>query len=548
MTETPAGLGEYLNILRKRRRLALMVGLPILALGLLLALLLPSVYRASGQIEIEGAQRARGSAANQLVPDADDSLYADQYVRSLSTAVLSDANLSRLLDEHQLYDDQGEDRAAAVKRLRGDVKVDIVTVPILDPNTGREREVVNAFTVNYENRDPQRAQQGAAWLTEAFLEQNRNDRQAQAQGTAEFFAGEAERMRLHVAGLEEKLAQFKQRHAGTLPELNQVNLNVMDRTESDLQGVQTQLQALRRERVFLQSQLQQARAAGTETVSLRALEDEYARKSAQYDQSHPDLVALKRQIDRVRAGGSNSGLSLQAQLQTERSILAEARQRYSADHPDVRRIQRNIEALEARIKAGESPTRSLASDSPMAVQLQTQLNATDTQIAALEGRTEELRGKLGTLEGRLTAAPEVEREYQDVTRDLSGARAKYDELLKRQMDAELSQAAIAGGAAEKFSVKVMPTLPDSPAKPARLAIFVIALVLGAIAAVSTVIMAQLLDPTVRGARDIRDILDVTPLTSVPVIGETQHARRGGAFASMACAVAVSLALTAQFIA
>src|SRR5690606_24527938 len=120
--------------------------------------------------------------------DADDSMYADQYVRSLSTAVLNDANLSRLLDEHQLYDDQNDDRAAAVRRLRGDVKVDIVTVPILDPNTGREREVVNAFTVNYENRDPQRAQQGAAWLTEAFLEQNRNDRQAQAQGTAEFFA------------------------------------------------------------------------------------------------------------------------------------------------------------------------------------------------------------------------------------------------------------------------------------------------------------------------------------------------------------------------
>src|SRR5690606_2235486 len=193
---------------------------------------------------------------------------------------------------------------------------------------------------------------------------------------------------------------------------------------------------------------------------------------------------------------------------------------------DVKRILRNIEALEARIASGETADRSLSSDSPMAVQLRTQLNATDSQLSALQARSGELRAKLTELEGRLSAAPEVEREYQEVTRDLSGARAKYDELLKRQMDAELSQAAIAGGAAEKFRVKVMPTLPDSPARPARLAIFVIALVLGAIAAVSTVIMAQLLDPTVRGARDIRDILDVTPLTSVPVIGETQHARRG----------------------
>ena len=40
-----------------------------------------------------------------------------------------------------------------------------------------------------------------------------------------------------------------------------MNLNVMDRTEGDIQNVESQMQALRRERVFLVSQLAQARAA-----------------------------------------------------------------------------------------------------------------------------------------------------------------------------------------------------------------------------------------------------------------------------------------------
>ena len=71
--------------------------------------------------------------------------------------VLSDKNLARLLAKHQLYEDQAEDPKAAIKRLRKDIGVDIVTVPILDPETGREREVVTAFTVSYDNRDPQRA-------------------------------------------------------------------------------------------------------------------------------------------------------------------------------------------------------------------------------------------------------------------------------------------------------------------------------------------------------------------------------------------------------
>lgn len=547
-----AGFGDYLAILRKRRRLLLMVGLPIVVLGAVLAVMLPDVYRSSGQIEIEGAQNVRNNP-NALGQDPDASPYADQYVRSLSTAVLSDRNLARLLREHQLYDDQAEDPAGALDRLGDDIKVDIVTVPILDPNTGRERDVVTAFSVAYDHKDPQRAQQGAAWLVDAFLAENRNDRQRQASSQAKFFATEAERIREHVAGLEAKLAVFKQNNAGKLPELNELNLNVMDRTENDIQNVESQMQALRRERVFLVSQLQQARAASPETANLRALEDEYARKSVQYDQSHPDLIMLRRQIDQARAGGASAGMSLQAQLQTQRSILAEARQRYSEDHPDVQRISRNIQALQARIAAGETADLSASADSPMAVQVQTQLNATDTQIAALQARAMELRTKLTGLEGRMIAAPEVERDYLDVTRDLASARAKYDELLRRQMDAEVSEAAIAGGTADKFRVKSSPKIPDEPAKPARLGIFIIALVLGSIASLTAVIMAQLLDQTVRGSGDIQDILGVAPLTSVPVIKRSAVTRRkpgGPAYAATAAAVlgVILCAVAVRFIA
>ncbi|MBL8269720.1 GumC family protein [Steroidobacter sp.] len=532
-----AGVGDYLSILRKRRKLLLMVGLPIIAIGATLALALPDVYRSSGQIELEGAQNLKQNP-NALGQDPDESPYADQYVRSLSTVVLSDRNLAKLLAEQQLYDGQAGDPAGALEDLRGDIKVDIVTVPILDPNTGRERDVVTAFSVAYDNKDPERAQQGAEWLVNAFLQENRNDRQRQAGGRAKFFAGEAERIRTHVSGLETKLAEFKQKNAGKLPELNEMNLNVMDRTEGDIRDVETQMQALRRERVFLVSQLQQARAANPEAANLRALEEEYSRKSVQYDQSHPDLIMLRRQIDQLKAGGPAAGASLQAQLQTQRSILAEARQRYSEDHPDVQRINRNIQSLEARIASGESANISVSADSPMAVQLQTQLNATDTQLAALQARAMDLRTKLSGLEGRIGAAPEVEREYQAVTRDLASARAKYDELLKRQMDAEVSEAAIAGGTADKFRVKSSPKTPDEPAKPKRAAIAIIAVVLAAIAALTSVIMAQLFDATVRGARDIEDILGVAPLTAVPVIKRASGGRKSSAPAYAATAAAV----------
>jgi len=240
---------------------------------------------------------------------------------------------------------------------------------------------------------------------------------------------------------------------------------------------------------------------------------------------------------------------LRQQVQQQRSILAEARQRYGEDHPDIKRIQRNIESLEARIKSGESADSTLASDSPMAVQLQTQLNATDTQIGALQARGLELRRKMTDLETRMNSAPQVERQYQAVTRDLDSARAKFQDLLKRQMDAEVSEAAIANGTADKFHIKARPVLPDKPAKPQRIAIFAVAFALALIAGMSSIVLAQLLDPTVRGVRDIRDILDVTPLTAVPVIaqaGRNPHRKMRWAF-SRAAVVLLAVGCAAAFI-
>jgi hypothetical protein len=144
----------------------------------------------------------------------------------------------------------------------------------------------------------------------------------------------------------------------------------------------------------------------------------------------------------------------------------------------------------------------------------------------------------------------VEREFQTVSRDLDGARAKYQDLQKRQMDAEVSEAAIANGTADKFHIKTSPSLPDDPAKPQRIAIFAVAFGFALIASLTSIVFAQVIDPTVRGVRDIRDILDVTPLTAVPVIeqpGRNPHRKMRWAFSRAALVLLAVGAAAAPFI-
>jgi len=516
----------YLHAIARRKALLIGVAIPIAVLAILLSILLPDMYTSSALVEID-----EPSSAQSLAETSGGESYADQYVQNLKGIVLTDGNLRKMAKEHNLYPGYDDDTAMLI-RLKRDISVNIVTTPILDPRTGREREVVDAFTLSYDNRSPEKAQKGATWLVDAFLAEHRRQRQGRASNSAEFFAKEAERIRTHVAGLESKLAEFKRANAGQLPELTEVNMTMMDRAEAQLNTNEQQMASLRQERVFLAAQLEQARSAGPDAGSVRQLEEQYARMRSSYDESHPDMVALRRQIDSLKFGTSASaGSSLRSQLNSKRATLAEARQRYGEEHPDIKRLQRDIATLETRIKNGERGDVEMSDGTPMGMQLRTQINAVDSQLASLMAQNAGLRAKLSGIERNVTAAPTVEREYSNVTRDLASAREKYQQLLDRQMDAEISEAAIVGGRADEFRLVQAPMMPGGPSKPARLAILLIGFVASIVLALTVTVAAEALDPKVRGARDVRELLGVSPLVAIPAI-RNSRSRRANAWRLM----------------
>jgi hypothetical protein len=126
----------------------------------------------------------------------------------------------------------------------------------------------------------------------------------------------------------------------------------------------------------------------------------------------------------------------------------------------------------------------------------------------------------------VTAVPQVEREYANLTRDLNTGRAKYEQLLNRMMDAEVSESAIVGGRADEFRLIQSPMLPSVASKPQRLAILLIGLVAALVLGLSMTVAAEAFDPKVRGARDVRELLSVSPLVAIPMIRNSKTRRRG----------------------
>jgi polysaccharide biosynthesis transport protein len=534
---------DYVAAIKRRRVLLTSVALPILAIAIALALGLPDIFVSTGLITFSDAT-VSGKLPTDKEQEVRQKSYMDQYVASLSESVMSPTTLTKLLKDIPAVVPPGATLEDALQEVGHRARVETVKMPVLDPDSSREREIISAFTVQYGSRDPEMAHKVATWLTNAYLNASRANLLVRAKAAAQFYNVQAEQYRKEIAAAEQKLAAFKAKNFGDLPELTDLNLNLLDRHQRDLDDIGQQERGLRQEKIFLEQQLEQARNAGMDEGMLGQLQAEYQKKLATYDENHPDMIALRRQIDALKAGGGAvDSLSLPAQLQAQRQILAQARQRYSEDHPDVKRIERQIKSLQARIAAGETVAGGVVG-TPQVVQLKTQIHALDTQLEGLDRRSAELRNKLDEMQRRIEASPQVEREYKTLTRDLDLAHTKYDEINKSMMDSELSSAAIVSGRSDELSLVQAPSLPAKAAKPKRIAIAAIGLMLAILLSLTAVVIAESVDQTVRGSRDVRRVLDLSPLGVIPEIEDAATARRARwrMAALSACVVVASTAI------
>ncbi len=523
----------YLAVLQRRRLVLLSVVLPMIISGLALAIGLPNKYQSLALFRFE-----RSVMSDYIGGLGTGSGYVDQYISSLSDSVLGDDSLLRMAEEAKVVSAE-QSPSDRVKALRRAINVKMISEKILDPRDGRDRPIYSSFSVGFSGRDPAESQRVAEWLANEYVKVGRTTSIRQTSTSTGVLVAESDKLRDRISDLEAALAKFKAKNFRQLPELASSNVASIERAEAELQTIEAQIASLRRERATLIGQLRQVDDPAAS--QLQQLEDDYRKASAIYDANHPDVVALRRQIESINRGAGRRGNSLQEQLANQQAVLTESLQRYSADHPDVKRIQREIVTLQARIAAGETVPANRPNTSA-GVQVQGQITAVDSQLGSLLARGAELRSKLRQTEISVEATPEVERGYQSLTRDLATAREKYAALLKQQMDAEVAGAAVVAGGRDEFHMVQAPAKPLKPTSPARGAIVILALLLALMIGFLATTAAELLDGSVRGGRDVQHLLGVMALAAIPTIDTPELAgmrrRKFIYVAAVSCVVAV----------
>ena len=516
MDKSNAASSDFGIALRRQWRLMMYISGPVVAAFVGIALGWPSAFQATSVIRIDQQYEKDDRAIDT---------YAEYYVATLAQEVLKSDNRKAWVQEFDLFPDKLDwTLADKMDEVKKQIRTPIITTVVIDPASGREREVVTGFEVSYRSKSPIEAQQVSVRAAESFIAEDRRAKLTASEREIGLYVREADQYRSKIAEVEARLADFKKLNSRRLPELAQLNWSAIDRVERDLETTQMQIDNLKRERVILRSEISQIPTAPNEAIAkLAELQNEYVRARSIYQDDHPEVVSLKKQLDTLtRAVDSSAAIPILRQQQQEIAVaLADARKRYSEDHPEVRQLIRSQSALQERIvrlAAGQNATGGdVGSTNELYVQLDTQIKAIDSQIAGFNGRVKELRQKGIEYEQLLLETPQVEREYQELSRDLANAQELYEQTQERQRDAELSLALSQDGRQDQLVLAQSASVPAFPAWPPRAAIIVLGVILGSGLGIGVAMLREATNTTVRSSRDAFELCHVPPIALIPTM-------------------------------
>ncbi len=483
MTTDDRNFSDLVRILKNRARPAALTALVVLVAASALVFLLPAVYESSATLLIE-----QMSMPADLTGGAGAQDYVEQRLQRTRQRVLTDENVEAFIKRYSLYEADLESTAIAdrLAAFHANVFITPQVTGVIDPKSMRAADLTYAFNVGFRHSDPEITEQVANELANLFVSSSATQAREEAIREIEFAKSESERLASELREREARLTAFRVQHPGGLPD---------DRVRNQERAMQYE-----RDRAMVDSDLRAARAR--QDLYLAQLRDT-PRDSAVLDETG---ALVLRGADRLAAAQQE---------------LVAARAKYSEDHPDVRRLRREI----AQLTAEASSSSTSAPTNPAYIQLQSQANAAAIEVRELTSRRAQISAQLSAAQCAVTLSPRLEEQYTDLVRDSEVIKAQYEQMRGQQASAEL-RSKVAGSAAAETYVLINPArVPEDPVQPDRFALMFLGIVLSIAAGFGTAFMLNATDATIRGTSDVVALAGAEPVAHVPAIRSRSELHR-----------------------
>lgn len=493
-------LKEYAGIFLRRKWMIIFSILFILFGASVYCVVVPEQYLSSTTILIV-PQRVPENYVKSTV-----SLKIENRLATIRQQVLSRTYLMMVMDEFGLFKEKRKKRPTeeVIEDMRKRIDIQV--------------KGTDSFMLSFQYENKQLAMLTTSRLASIFIDENLKVRGQQATGTSEFLDSQLQSVKTDLEKAENKVRQYKTRYMGELPQQMEANLNMLRGLQERYRSNSEAIRAAEDRRVFLEAQV-----SGLERSVQTVTKDS--------EKSVP-----------VVAAGPDPARALIAEANEKRARLADLSARYTDKFPEIKRLKAEIEQLDRRIRdaqkgspgtdnvatkqdsSGMYPSAQASADIREIRRLKEQIARTELEINSMKKERESIQNQMAVGQAKIDQAPKREQELISITRDYENMKRSYDDLLRKKLDADVSQNLEKRQKGEQFQILDPANLPDKPFKPNRMKVFAIAIMLSLLVGFGGVLGLEMLDPTLRGTKEFRQFFALPVLAAIPVFQDQKYMR------------------------
>ncbi len=484
---------RYIDLVIRRKKIIISFVMIAMFVGLGLYVKTPKVYQSTALMIYE---RGKINTGNKATPDVETQ--TREMVATLTQQVTSRTSLEAIIKQFDLYPGMRQ-------KLPMEDVVDLMRlhdVAIL-PDKG------DVFKVSFNGADPKKVMQVANALAARFIEENLRYREEKATATSAYVGDELQLSKTTLDKKEEIMRDYKLKFYNEMPQQFQANSTRLTALQTQLQTNRTNAQDLERTKILIQEQISMRKAV-----------------SAQMAQQ----AAGARSGVTMQQAGANPGLSELAQA---RQQLASMRLRYTDSHPEVKKLQKLVAALEGDQGAAAEGTdtssdgakgRKVEQRAAVAPifdnqleQLVVQFKQADFAMASLNQENEGLKKQIDQYEKWLSMTPVREAEWTALTRDYEQLSKNYQQLVGRNLEAGAAESLERRQKGSQFKIVDSAYLPEKPIQPDFKKIMLLALAVGLGLGAGIAFVLELQDSSFRDVAEAEIYLGVPVICAIPLI-------------------------------
>jgi len=482
---------DYFRIFWNRRWYWLIIWALVSIGGTYYARQRPDIYRSEARVAVDTplSTVARSPSINERVEIIREQLSSRSF-------------LEKMIQQTGSYgfgDSDGFVMEQALTRIRNNIRI---------TPSGR------MFTVAYRAPDPAVAQNVTRQFTDELIRISLRSSQDKVRSVDRFVEGKFLESEENLREINEKIRDFKQRNAGSLPEQVVSNMNAVAGYRSQLSGLDSSIMQARNQKENLEYRYELSRKLKNDLENIPTPPV----KPVISNDSSPEERELARKMDT---------------LYEYEEKLKQALIKWTENHPDVglirseiSRLEREIEEIRVKLASVKAtPGDDPENGAPKTIvdlkeelyeqDYRRQLGTIEADIAKKELEREDILKKINELEARIKLAPTLEADYTDLLREQALLEKEYQNYATQKISAGLATAVETDKENEVYRVIDEANFPNYPEGANRSQLIMMSLIGGLALGIAAAFGRELIDSTIGSEEEAKKVFKLPVLAAIP---------------------------------